>query len=242
MDAGRPADTMARREETTDFDEEQAEFNLGSMREAFDGAVEAATQAMPEAPSAEVVAAARERAEMLLRAASPEDAAGLEDLKKLHQSMGLPAARALFRHLITASKNKKKARAAEAALAAYSDVTEQGCMRVEYHDRLAQKPAVAYLLLGECPKDHDFGAQLEKLRARCADDKWPSVLQHLSALLAMGRHTYAMMAAHNAKLIRRLHPGHGDYATAPKVDPANTTLYFEADWPMRVGIFVELED
>lgn len=234
----------------------QTEYNLPSREElallrgeeAFTAAVDATLRDFPAgaAPPAGVVDDARERARQLLDEAGAEDREGLRDMHNLTLSMGLPATRAMFRQMVRASGRRGAAkRAAAKEIADFSPVTELGCLKVDFYDLAGQRPDTAYLTLGECPKGHDLGAQLDKIKPRVAPEKWQEVLKHLSMLVFTGRNVYANTARQHLPLIRAL------FGLAPsdpceryldlQVDPANTTLYLDAGWPSRVGIFVSTE-
>ena len=199
----------------------------------------------PGADGAPDEAAVRARAAQLVAGADEDSIAGLRDLQNLTLSMGLPAARALFRHMVDAAGVQGAARPLlMAEIRAFSPVTEVGCMQVDFTGTDGA-PGVAYLLLDQCPREHDLGAQLDKLQARVPDKKWPEVLKHLAALLAIGRRVYADLARQQLPLIRRIFGAPAGDPCSPmlalRVDPANTTLYLDPDWPLRVGLFVYLD-
>jgi hypothetical protein len=212
------------------------------MGDALRGAVRAAALrgGTPLAP--EVIAEARERATRILSDTSPADADGFRDLRNMTLAIGLPATRALFHQMIAAcgAKGRRKA-AAMREVAEFSPVTEVGCMKVDFHDRTCGRGRVAYLVLEPCPRDHDFGAQLDKLKARTSEEKWPEILRHLSMLVHIGQTVYAETAGSHADLVRRLTGGGGERYLKLKVDGLNTTLYLDEGWPERIGIFVRLE-
>jgi hypothetical protein len=206
--------------------------HVGGPADAFEAAVTAAVEAAGAAgaaPDAAAVANARERARQMVAADGP----GLRELRQLALSLGGPVARVLL-GAVAADNNAARAEIESACI-------DGGCMRVDFHDRLAGRPDVAVLALGACPRDHDLSAQLEPFRARCAPEKWADVLRHLGTLVSLGRHAHAVTARSLAPLLRRLAP-------PPRlaglfeahVDPANTTLVLDADAPVRVGIFVHV--
>jgi hypothetical protein len=201
---------------------------------------EATAPATAEATAPEDEASLRARAEQFAQTLRREDVEGLKDIQNHMISMGLPATRALLRQFVehsTAAGSPEQTRALK-AVADLSPVTEVGCMRVDFHDRIANCGNTAYITLEECPRDHDLGAQLGKLQSRCAEAKWPEVLTHLSRLVFFGRSVYAQSA-------RALQPELGAaFVRYPgvQVDAANTTLYLEEAWPRRAGIFVRLRD
>ncbi len=193
--------------------------------------------AKPAPPTAE----ARAQAERLLR----ENADGLRDMQNLTLSMGLPMTRAVFRQMVTASgKRGAVKRAAKAEIVTIPPVTEIGCMEVNYYDVVAGAPGKAYLRLAECPRGHDLDAQLGKLRPRVADDGWGKVLQNLGILIRLGRSIYTTVAQQKLGLIRQLFDlGEADGCERfldLQVDAANTTLFLDAAWPNRIGIYVDL--
>ena len=178
--------------------------------------------------------------------ATPEDREGLQSLQNLSLSMGLPAARACFRMMLEANGAAAPLRAwANRQIDGFSPVTEVGCLQVDYYDTVARKPAVARILLEECDRDHDFGAQLGALRARVGAEKWVEVVKHVSMLVHLGRSVYAQLAEANRPLIRKMYgrPASHDCAAEMKlgVDSRNTTLFVDPRWPRRIGVFVHLE-
>jgi hypothetical protein len=130
-------------------------------------------------------------------------------------------------------------------VAEISPVTEAGCLRVDFHNRATNAPDVAFLRLDQCPRTHGFGAQLDKLRPLIGEPRWPEVLRHLSALITMGVGVYSDVVSRNQPLIRRIYGLDAEadcrkYATLT-LDRANTTLYIDAEWPNRIGLFVTLQ-
>jgi len=134
---------------------------------------------------------------------------------------------------------------AEREIAAFSPVTEVGCIQVDYFDRLTGRSAVARVLLDECPRDHDLGAEIPKLRPRVDDEKWVEVVKHISMLVHLGRSVYAQVAERSKPLIRRIYGRRADHACADEmklgVDSRNTTLFVDPRWPVRIGIFIHAE-
>jgi len=216
------------------------------MSDAVDAAVRATSTPGAAPPDAETIAAARARAQQMLEEMGGDEAAGLRDLQNLTLSMGLPSTRAVFRQMIKAADVRGKTKAAAMAeIVDFSPVTEVGCMKIDFFNQLSRKPDAAYLLLDQCPKTHDLGAQLEKLKSVVPAEKWAEVLKHLSMLIHIGRSVYGNIARQRLPLIRKIF-GLGPDDKCDKyldlqVDRANTTLYLDADWPHRIGIFVCLE-
>ena len=177
--------------------------------------------------------------------ATEEDREGLRSLQNLTLSMGLPTARACFRAMLEANSASAAVRAwATREIAAFSPVTEVGCMQVDYFDKTAGRPATAHLVLDECPRDHDLGAQLARLRSRVNEEKWVEVIKHVSMLVHLGRSIYAQIAERSKPLIRRIYGRPADHDCAAEmqlgVDSRNTTLFVDPRWPTRVGIFVHI--
>ncbi len=208
---------------------------------AMDEAVEAAvrTGVPGEAPpTPEMIAAARAKAEEMVK----ENEEGLRDLQNLTLSMGLPAVRALYRHMVEASGLRGAAKKnALREIDDFSPVTEVGCMKVDFHDRVSNRGRVAYLLVDQCPKDHDLTAQIEKLRPLCADDKWPEVVKHLSMLVHITRSVYNQVSRAHEPLLAKLAPDHKADFLDLKVDMSNTTMFLDAYGPTRIGIFIKLD-
>jgi len=233
--ADEPSDAMA-------VTQAQAQAQDESLSDNWAAAARAATTDAAAAPQL------AEDAKALLKqvGATPEDREGLQSLQNLSLSMGLPAARACFRMMLEANAAGAPLRAwANRQIDAFSPVTEVGCLQVDYFDTIVSKPAVARILLEECDRDHDFGAQLGALRARVSPEKWVEVIKHVSMLVHLGRSVYAQLAEANRPLIRKIYgrPASHDCAAEMKlgVDSRNTTLFVDPRWPRRIGVFVHLE-
>lgn len=173
------------------------------------------------------------------------DREGLIHMQNLTLSMGLHTARACFRAMLDANAVAGAARAAaEREITAFSPVTEVGCMRVDFFNMLTAGPDTAYLVLEQCPPNHDLSAQLHKLHRLVDGDKWLEVLKHLSMLVNLGRSVFNQIAQQNLPLLRRIYKrGSGDACADLLhlgVDSRNTTLFVDPRWPVRVGIFVKL--
>lgn len=194
--------------------------------------------------SSEELAQARGRqmAEDILKN-RPQDAAGLRDLQNLSLSMGLPATRSLFRHMLAASEAPAAVKLEAArAVADLSPVSEVGCMKVDYTDSMSGQPAVAYLLLGACDKNHDMARQINKLKPFIGEDKWAEILRHLSMLMYFGRNVYANSAKQLRETIASLDIGPVEDFLEARVDVENSTLYLCAGWPRRVGIYISIDN
>jgi hypothetical protein len=217
----------------------QMELNMGAG--AMSAAVEAAVRAVGTGSIDEATRAeAATKAAALLR---DEDAEGMSHLRNLTLSMGLPAARACLRQMV--AQHGLRGAAKQAALEAIkeiSPVTEKGCMKVDFFNVQTKKGDAAYLRLDQCPRHHDLAAQLDKLRPYVSPDKWGEVTKALSHLLLIGRSVYGSVARAHPELLRQI-AGDGAAETYAdyKIDPSNTTLYLQEDWPSRAGFYVSLE-
>jgi hypothetical protein len=220
-----------------------------AMREAVARTLASMAETGQEAPDEETLAAAQAKAREMLREAGgdgDDPAAGINDLRALTSSMGLPAARIAFRHMIKAAGVRGAVKhEALASIKAFSPITEVGSMKIDFFNRETGKPDVAWLLLDECRANHDLGAQLDKIKPHVAPEKWPEILKHCSTLIGIGRTVYAQLAKNNLALIRKIN---GLPASDPcteylayKVDMASSTLYLGAAWPNRIGLFVHLD-
>ena len=218
----------------------------GAGEDAMDVATRAAIRsAGGEAPSADVVADARARASELLTTMTSNDEAGLKDLQNLTLSMGLPSTRSMFKCMIENSNLRGVAKKdAIRAVADFSPVSESGCMKVDFFNQALGAPDIAYLVLHKCPRDHNLEAQLNKLKPHVLAEKWAEVTRSLSMLIYIGRSVYGQIARANLGLIRDIHGAAADDPCTDyldlKVDVENTTLYLDASWPSRIGIYVRL--
>lgn len=180
------------------------------------------------------------------RGALPGALEGMQDMHNLTLAIGLPVPRILFAQMVeaaAASAGRKKVWLRQ--LKDMSAVRETGCIQVDFYDVQAGKKNTAYLVLEECDENHDFGAQLDKVYSRIAEDKQDEIRKHLSMLVYLGRSAYGQMLVKNgptlAKITQHLPPGDDGKPFDPRVigvDPANTTLYISLPKTKRVGIFV----
>jgi hypothetical protein len=167
--------------------------------------------------------------------------AGMDDMRDLSLSIGLPVPRILFTQAVgasTATKGKKKAWMR--GIGAMSDVSETGCIQADFFDTSTQAQNTAYLVFDECGDAHDLGAQLEKIFSRVAADKHDDIKKHLSMLVYLGRSAYGQMMMKMAPLLADLGkklPNDFD-SRLLVVDPDNTTLSLNIAGTRRVGIFV----
>ena len=231
----------------------QMEFNMGgpgfaaegeSCGAAMDAALETAVHAFGAAgaaPSPEVIAEARKKAaKMLTSSSSDAGPAALQQRALLY--MGVHAACKVFHAMVAAAGLGGGAEArARAAIQAFTPPTEEGCLQVNFYNRGTRRGDVAYLVLGECPGDHDLGRQLDKLKAHVLEDKWAEVLQSISLLVRTGITVYGQLARKHASLIRDILGADAQYLDL-KVDATNTTLYLDKGWPARIGVFIWLKD
>jgi hypothetical protein len=237
-------------EASLDCADSQVEFNVGPAARggAMDDAVDAAlARAAPDLspPSSEMIAAARARATDMLREMPSENGEGLKDLQNLTLSMGLPATRATFQFMIKAANLRGEAKKnALSAVADFSPLTEVGCMKVDFFNQTLGAPDVAYLILDKCPRLHNLGAQIDKLKAHVSDEKWPEVIRSLSMLVHIGRSVYGQTARKHLDLIRQIHGSAADDPCTKfldlQIDRENTTLFLDPSWPSRIGIFIRL--
>ena len=232
--------------DSDDDDGDAAVPVVAAPDDALGGLAAEAMQTAGAPVTAESLGAVRAAAAAIVDQASPHDIAGLKDYHKLTVAIGMRAVHVTFNAMVAAARAAKGPGGmggleADAAreIAAMSPVTETGCMKVDFHNQVTGRPDVAYLVLDRCGRNHDLGAQLDPLRAAVAPDRWGEVVKHLSMLVFLGRTVYKRLAGEHVSLIRRLF-GVEKYPELI-VDPANTTLYVDADWPDRVGIYVRYE-
>ena len=168
------------------------------------------------------------------------EAAGLRDMRNLSLAIGLPAPRILFDAMVEASRGTNGEKEAwRRELGQMSEVTETGCIRIDF----SGEAAPAYLVLDACGPDHDLTAQLDKIYSRIPAGRRKEILKHLSVLVHLGRAAYALMATKVRPVLAQIGEKTGGPASPPHalhVDFANTTLYVPHIGGRRVGIFVRL--
>jgi hypothetical protein len=182
-----------------------------------------------------------------LNKVSENDKKGLVDLQNLSLTMGLPAARATFSAMAGAAQlNGKKKTKIHNKIQNISPLTEVGCFKVDFRDKATGEARVLYMVLEECPPDHDLDAEFGKLKPHVTEEKWGEVCKHLSMLVYLARKTYEDVAKNNIELIREIF---GLPSSDPcteylnySVDLRNTTLFIKPDWPVRIGIFIRQDE
>jgi len=190
-------------------------------------------------------AAAQERAREILGKAGAANGegplAGIQDMHNLSLAIGLPAPRILFDAMVdaAAATNKEK-KVWRRQLMRMSEVQETGCIKVDF----AGKKGSAYLVLDECGPGHNLTAQLNKLYARVPNERRGEILNHLSALVHLGRAAYSQMMVQMMPTLeaigKKIRVAGAFDPRLLGVDPANTTLYVPHTGNRRVGIFVRL--
>lgn len=183
------------------------------------------------------------------RRRDPDAVAGFEEIRKHAAAIGFPAVRETFTILLERGFPPGSERAGMMQkLSALFPVTEVGSIEVEFFNKPLGRPDKAHLVLQRCPREHDLGAQLNKLRDRFdparVDAMWPNVQKHLSVLVFIGRDVYKRTAEQASDFVAQLCRVCGlsaDLLAALQVDTKNTTLFLDPEWPERVGIFVHLE-
>ena len=162
---------------------------------------------------------------------------GGKDFQNLIRAMGLPAVRVTFRELIhngTASEEKKKEFRQRAEK--ISPLSETGSISIDIPGQTKK----AHIILGECPKDHDFGKEIQKIYKLLPKKSHEEIRDRISFLIYLGRSIYAEMYNKDLsfqKEIKKYLPEDLD-TTCLHVDLANTTLYINDEWPRRVGVLI----
>lgn len=183
------------------------------------------------------------------RRKDPNAVAGFEEIRKHAATIGFPAVRETFTILLERGFSPGPER--DEMMKKLSDlfpITEVGSIEVEFFNKALGRADKAHLVLQRCPREHDLGAQLDKLRNSFdpahAEAMWASVQKQLSILVFIGRDVYKRTVEQAggfvAQLCRVCDLPAGLLASLG-VDKANTTLYLDPEWPERVGIFVHLE-
>jgi hypothetical protein len=208
-------------------------------RAALDEAVEAAIREQKVHKTPEEIAAAK--------AAALAAAVSLKENLEMLDYMGLPAVYPMFRAMIAASAESNRIKA-RAVLVVERKLKPRGHGGLEVTirssgnaDTPAGTPVHKYVVLDECPPDHDTSAELHKLRRHVAStDTWnKSMMINVSNMVHLARVRYQHAAIKQKNLIKRLFPNADQAMFADlKVDKATTTLYLDPAWPTRIGIFV----
>lgn len=213
---------------------------------AFDEAVEIAADAQSD--EGVDVGAARERArEIVDQVRTDGDSgslAGLQDMHNLSLAIGLPVPRILFSQIVNAAnapENRKKVWRRE--IKGMSDLTETGCIKVDFRNQSTGEDDTVYLVFDECQEDHDLGAQLEKIYSVIPESKQDDIRKHLSTLVLLGRSAYGQMIIKMAPLLEKIKKKMPDEFEPRRlcIDAKNTTIFLPEVDTSRVGIFVRFE-
>ena len=175
---------------------------------------------------------------------NPRD--GLEAMRNLALSIGLPVPRILLAEMIKASSaSASRKKKLIARLPKISEVSETGCIKVDFPVTKNGKSShdTAFLVLDQCAPDHDLGAQIYKLFSRISADKQDEIRKHLSMLIALGRRSFGTVVAENKNLLKEIANGlPADFpVTRLMIDTKNTTFFMAAPCKTRVGIFIRFE-
>jgi len=172
---------------------------------------------------------------------------GMEDMRALSLSIGLPVPRILFAQLVkaTTSSTRDQKRDWIRKIMALSEIKATGCIQVDFLDNTTKEKNTAYMVLDVCGKDHDLGAQLDKVFSRVSSEKQEEIRKHLSMLIFLGRSAYGQLMVEGTTLLmdiaKTLPPSKNPFDPRQLVvDPTNTTLYLDIPGTRRVGIFVRL--
>jgi hypothetical protein len=169
---------------------------------------------------------------------------GMQDMRNLSLSIGLPVPRVLFESLINkveATPGRKKIW--RKAISGMSEIKVLGCIDVKLPASGGKSEDIAYLVLEKCGKTHDLTAQLNKLYSRIPASRREEIRGHLSMLIYLGRSAYSLMANKlepTLKEVGKKLPKEFD-PFVMGVDYGNTTLYLPYGGDDRVGIFVHLK-
>lgn len=187
--------------------------------------------------------AVQERAREALKNMSEEEKAGMRDFHLLTMSMGIPVVRIILKNLVM-MKVAPEAREEiiDRISKLFPQVNDHGCMKVDYFNTTDEAPATTYIMLDECPIDHNFDVQLDRLKCHVAPKKWPEIIQHISVLIQIGRSIYSQITRVESELLRQIcGEDYNDYLDL-KIDRKNTTLYLNESWLVRIGIFIRDAD
>ncbi len=191
--------------------------------------------------AAKIVSDARRR--------DPDAAAGFEEIRKHAAAIGFPAVRETFTILLERGFSPGQERdGMMQKLFNLFPITEVGSIEVEFFNKSLGRSDKAHLVLQRCPRGHDLGAQLAKLRDSFdpthVDVMWPKVQKQLSMLVFIGRDVYKRTIEQASSFVAqlcRVCELPAESLAELKVDKENTTLFLDPEWPERVGIFVHLE-
>lgn len=162
---------------------------------------------------------------------------GFKDMQNLMLSMGLHAVRSTLCHMVKAADlTGAKKQSILKAIANISPITEVGCMHVNFYNNTTKKIDNAYMMLDECAPDHDLTAEFDKIKPHISSEKWVEITKSLGVLLYTARSVYGNIVRSNS-ILKNIWGNEADLTEFMdyKVDTANTTLYINESWPIRIG-------
>ena len=224
------------------------EFAARAISElAAQAAVELQAGASAEIDKSTIEQGEAQAKEIISKGGDQEMFSGMEDMRKLSLSLGLPVPFTLFAALIdrtTAPANKKKKwkKAVRGAMPASDD----GCLEVDFLDKAGAKRK-ARCLLAPCGPDHDLSSEIDQITNLAASaGAGKALLEHLSMLVHLGRAAYGQVATLMIPLLEKVADALPEEAGLfdvwdLRVDGSNTTLYCPNVEDRRVGIRILLD-
>jgi len=200
--------------------------------------------------SAQDVQDAKTRAEQMIARMggdTKEIMAGMCDISNSNLAVGLPATRMTLTHMIRAANLRDSAKSkAQNMIAQISPVTDHVGITVRYRLRDTGAQGTVHIGLTECPRLHNMDNQVNKVKPLVTDESWVGITQHMTALVNLGMKIYRETIAKNLDIVRHINSLAEDDPCEKylcyKVDPTNTTLYIDDDWPNRIGVFIRFND
>lgn len=190
--------------------------------QALDAAIDAGIAQVP-AGSVD-----RERVRAMLQ--DPNMRQGIEEMKNMTASIGLPGTRVLLLQLIelgnATAEEKQDLRQAVEQL---SPIKEHGSLELKFIDVNTNKKAHVYLRLDECDEDYNLGSTIDGLLHRMGQQRKPELLKHISTLINLGRVVYGTVTSQQqplmAQIASHLPDATAENISALKVDQEKTMLF-----------------
>jgi len=174
-----------------------------------------------------------ERVSKFISNLTDDDKQGLRDIHNLTISMCIHSIVNFLKEYVQRSNVKDKElflQRLDLKLKEY----EVGCMEVKFHNGIGADIAYLYLDLSEI--NHNLTYELEKIKKYILPEKWKDILKSLSTMIFILRTVYKQVYNEFIDIIHSVCPSI-DFSDL-NVDIANTTLYVEELFPVRIGIFI----
>lgn len=162
-----------------------------------------------------------------------------ESFRRMNFIIGLPGGLALMKAMIngadlTAARKEHFVRKIQVPDGLKKD--SRGALKISFPRHRRQFA----LHCGECPPDHDFAAEFDKVKKLASKEELERVQNQCSMLFEFTRQAYKRFLTVNRHFLEKeIIPKYKNAKIEEKLDPENSTIYFFNGEPLapRVGLF-----